>query len=307
VKIKKSTRLRSIGLFIVLMALITSYYFNGFQSKAPSVNTKEADRFYNELTNYKKIQIVVGIKSLETLKKLIYTKLEPTGANKLHSEEQGGYALYIYQIEQQNIPAVLDNIAEIGSINSKVERISAQNTQLDLEAKLRDKEVIYQKELQDYSNSKVKYSYQLDRLNGLSMQVDSLKFEISNQKNKAMTALYIKALVAPNKVGRVQNYQKFVIDFIKYLIVFAVVISFMHYGTILLAYLFSMLGIRFPSLSSIGKGYNDYAGYKGYGGGYRGYGSYGSYGYGGSRKRRVKRIYRNKEKSDEDTSQKSEK
>jgi len=307
VKVKKSRRLRAIGLFIVLLALVTSYYFNGFQSKAPSINTKETDRFYNDLSNYKKIQVIVSIKSLDALKKLIYTKLEPGGAVKLQSEEQAGYALYIYQIEQQNIPSVLDKIAEVGTISSKVERISAQNTQIDLEAKLRDKEAIYQKEMQDYANSKVKYSYQLDRLNLLSMQVDSLKFDISNQKNQAMTLLYIKAMVAPSKVGRVQNYQKFVIDFVKFMVIFAVVVSFLHYGTMLLAYLFSLLGIKFPSISSMGGGgYDGYAGYKGYKG-YGGYQGYGSYGYGGSRKRRVKRIYRNKEKSAEDTTEDTEK
>lgn len=290
----KSKRLRSIGLFIVLMALITSYYFNGFESKAPTINTKEADRFYNELSNYKKTQIKVSVKSLDALKKLVYTKLEPNGAVKLHSDEQNGYALYIYQIEQQNIPSVLDNISEVGTISSKVERISTPNTQIDLDAKLRDMESIYQKEMQDYTNAKVKYSYQYDRLNQLSKQVDSLKFEISNQKNKAMTLLYIKAVAVSNKAGRVRNYQKFVIDFAKYLVIFAVIISFIHYGTLLLVYLLSMLGIKFPSLSSYGRGYNDYAGYKGYQ-------NYRNYGYSGSRKRRVKRIYRNKSDSKDDS------
>ncbi len=296
----KSKRLRAIGLFIVLMALITSYYFNGIATKTPSINSKEADRVYNELPNYQKVKIDVSIKSLDALQKLIYTKLEPNGAVKLHSEEQGSYALYLYQVDQQKISAVLDNISEVGNISSKVERISAQNTQLDLDAKLRDKEVIYEKELQDYSNSKVKYSYQLNRLNQLSKEVDSLKFEISNQKNKAMSLLYIRAMVAPNKIGRVHNYQKFLLDFIKYIIIFGVIVSFLHYGTLLLVYLLSVMGIKFPSIGSYGKGYNDYAGY-------RGYQNYGSYGYGGNRKRKVKRIYRNKQSSNDDSESEDDK
>jgi hypothetical protein len=269
------------------MAIITSYYFNGFEAKAQSINTKEADRVYNDLTNYKKMQISVSVKSLESLRKVIYTKFEPIGAIKLHSDEQSGYALYIYQIETQYLPQMLDYISQIGSISSKVERISPQNTQLDMDAKLRDMEAIYQKEFVDYNNSKTKYSYQLDRLKQLSTEVDSLKFQISNQKNRAMTLLYIKAQMPPNKVGKVKNYQKFVIDFLKYLIIYSVIVSFLHYGTVLLVYVLSMLGIRFPNIGSYGRGYNDYAGYKGYQG-------YGNYGYGGGRKRKVKRIYRNK-------------
>ena len=300
-KTGKNKRLKSIGAFIVLIAIITSYYFNGFEAKAPSVNSKEADRVYSDLTNYKKMQIAVRVKSIESLRNVITTKLEPAGAVKLHSDEQGGYALYIYQVETQYLPTMLDNISQIGSISSKVERISPQNTQLDLDAKLRDMEAIYQREFQDYNNSKTKYSYQLDRLKQLGMEVDSLKFELSNQKSRAMTLLYIKAQMPPNKVGRISNYQKFIVDFLKYLIIYSVVVSLLHYGTVLLVYLLAMLGIKFPSITSYGGGgYNGYAGYKGYQG-------YGNYGYGGSKKRRVKRIYRNKrgeqdEKEDDDNS-----
>ncbi len=297
----KSKRLRSIGLFIVLVALITSYYFNGFESKAPTINTRETDRLYSDLPNTQKIQLNLSLKSLDLLRKLISTKIEQQGAVKLSSVEQHSYGLYIYQVEAQNVPSILNDISEIGTITNKVEQVNTQNIAIDLDAKLRDREALYQKEFLDYNNSKTKYSYQLDRLKMLSQEVDSLKFEISNLKNKAMTLLYIKAQVVQGKVGKVRNYQKFVLDFIRYLIIFTVIVAFLHYGTVILVYLLSLLGIKFPSLTNYGgRGYNDYAGYKGYRG-------YGSYGYGGSRKRRVKRIYRSKQSSDKDKQEEEDK
>lgn len=300
-KAVKSKRLRSIGLFIVLVALITSYYFNGFESKTPTINTKDTDRLYSELPNTQKIQINLSLKSLDLLRKLITTKLESQGAIKLSSVEQNSYGLYIYQIDSQNLPSILNDISEIGTITNKVEKINTQNTAIDLEAKLRDREALYQKEFLDYNNSKTKYSYQLERLKLLGNEVDSLKFEISNLKNKAMTLFYIKAQVVQGKVGKIRNYQKFVFDFIRYLIIFTVIVAFLHYGTVILVYLLSLLGIKFPSLTNYGgRGYNDYAGYKGYRG-------YGSYGYGGSRKRKVKRIYRSKQSSDKDKQEEEDK
>jgi len=294
--VRRSKRLKAIGLFIVLVSLMTSYYFNGFSSKAPTVNSRETDRIYDELTHTNKIKIEVNVKSMELLKKLIETKLLAQGAVKLNAEEQGAYSRYIFQVEPQNVSSILSDVSEIGTIYDKKERVNFQDSAIDLESKLRDREALYQKEFSDYNTSKTKYSYQLDRLNLLSKEVDSLKLAISNQKNKAMTLLYIKAQQISRQGGRVRSYQKFFFDFIKYMIIFTIVLAFLHYGTVLLVYLLSQLGIRFPSLTGFfGRGYNYYAGYKGYKG-YSGYGSSG-YGYGGSKKRRVKRIYRNKKSS----------
>lgn len=301
-KTSRSKRLRTIGLFIVLISLITSFYFNGFKSKPTTVSSRETDRIFSELTHSQKIRIGVNVKSMELLRKLIETKLIAQGAIKLNAEEQSSVGRYIFQVEPQNVNSVLADIGEIGSIYDKKESVNVLDTSIDLETKLRDREALYQKEFSDYNNSKTKYSYQLDRLNLLSKEVDSLKLAISNQRNKAMTLLYINAQQISGQGGRVRNYQKFFFDFIKYIIVFTIVLAFLHYGTVLLVYLLSMLGIRFPSLTGFfGRGYNYYAGYKGY----RGYGGYG-YNYGGSKKRRVKRIYRNKTASASDKSDEEE-
>ncbi|MFO7660933.1 MAG: hypothetical protein R6V77_08465 [Candidatus Cloacimonadaceae bacterium] len=250
------------------------------------------------MTHSQKIKVGVSVKSMELLRKFIDTRLIAQGAKKLSAEEQSNVGRYIFQVEPQNVSSLLTELAEIGSVYDKKENNNVMDTSVDLESKLRDREALYQKEFSDYNNSKTKYSYQLDRLNQLSKQVDSLKFAISNQRNQAMTLLYINAQQLAGQGGRVRSYQKFFLDFIKYLIVFTVVLAFLHYGTVLLVYLLAMLGIKFPSLTGFfGRGYNYYAGYKGY----RGYGGYGS-SYGSGKKRRVKRIYKNKSSSESDSS-----
>jgi hypothetical protein len=291
----KSKRMRTIGLFVVLIALMTSYYFNGVKVKPNLPVSKETDKIYNEISNTKKIQVDISVKSLDLLRKLLNSRLETQGAIKLNSEEKSGYGYFIYEVDSQNIPSILNSLSEIGTITSKVEKVNTQTIEIDLEARLKDREVIYQKEFQDYNNSKLRASYQLDRLKQLRYELDSLKYAITNQKYKAMTLLYIKAMVSDTRVGKVRNYQKFVIDFIKYLVLFTMVIAFLNYGTILLVYVMSLLGIKFPSLSGLfGRGGNYYDGYKGY----RRYGGYNRYGYGSNKKRRTKRIYKNKQASE---------
>lgn len=292
----KSKRMRAIALFVVLIALMTSYYFNSVKVKPVIPVSKETDRIYNELSHSKKVQVDVSVKSFDLLRKFLSNRLEQQGAIKLNSEERSGYGYYIYQVDSQNIPSVLTSISEIGTVASKVEKVNSQAIEIDLEARLKDREAIYQKEFQDYNTSKIRTSYQLDRLKQLRIELDSLKFAISNQKFKAMTLLYIKAMQSDSRVGKVRNYQKFVFDFIKYLVIFTIVIAFLNYGTILLVYVMSLLGIKIPSLSGlVGKGYNYYSSYRGY----RQYGGYNRYGYGSNKKRRTKRIYKSKQPSED--------
>lgn len=297
----KSKRIRAIGLFIVLVSLITSFYINGFRPKPVAYNSRETDNLYNEMTNHKKIQINLSVKSIEPLRKLITTKYEPQGAIKVVTDEQSSYGLYIYHMEPDFIPDIINDLGLVGHITSKTEKVETSKIDIDLDTKLRDKEALYQKELMDYHNSKTKYSYLLDRIKQMGKEVDSLKLEINNQKYKAMTLLYVKAHTSSGRIGRIRNYQKFFLDFIKYMAIYTIIAAFLHYGTVLLMYILSLLGVRFPSLTSYsGKGYNQYAGYKGYRG-------YGNYGYGGSRKRRVKRIYKDKQPSSDNEKDDSDK
>lgn len=305
-KAVRSKRVRAIGLFIVLISLITSYYFNGFRTKAPTNNSRETDRIFEDMTHSRKIKLGVSVKSMEALQKLIDTKLLGQGAIKLNAEEQGGSGRYIFQVSPQNVNSILADLSELGSIYDKKESVNIHDSQIDLETKLRDSEALYQKEFMDYNNSKTKYSYQLDRLKLLGKEVDSLKLAISNQQNQAMTLLYINAQQASGKGSGISNYRKFFVDFLKFIVLFTIVLAFIHYGTVLLVYLLALLGIRFPSLTGIlGKGYNYYAGYKGYKG-YKNYGGYG-YNYGHSKKRRIKRVYKNKQSSESETSDEDEK
>lgn len=295
----RSKRLKAIGLFIVLVALIISYYLNGYQAKPPSVNTKEAKRIFDELDNQKKVSVDINAKSIDTFKKMLSSKIDTQASKKLYAKESNNFAIYIYQMEPQVVQPLLSYISEIGTIKNSEEKIEDRGVIFDLENRLRDRETLYQREFQDYNNSKVKYSYQLERIKNLGKEVDSLKFEIANQQNKSMTALQIVAQMPPGRSGKIGSVQKFFFDFVKYIIILTIIVAFLHYGSAVLVYFLSLMGIRFPNLSAYGgRSYNAYAGYKGYRG-------YGSYGYGGSKKRRIKRIYKEKDKNSDDSDNES--
>lgn len=288
-KASKSRRLRALALLVVLAALVVALLHNGLSSKPQSINSRDMDRVYENLTNANKVKLDVSVNSLDQLNELVNKELDNQGSVKLGSEEQGNYCLYIYQLTPDQLPKIISNLSQIGSISSKSESLNPNSTQIDLENKLRDREARYQIAKQNYKG----YSYQDANLSNIEKEIDSLKILINNQKNLQMPILYIRAQAAASGIGKMQHYKNILLDFIKYVIIFALGIAILYFGSILIVYIFSLLGVRFPSFSNISnRGYNYYSGYKGY----HSYGGYG--GYGDHHKRRVKRIYRSKHSSD---------
>lgn len=289
----KSKRLKAIGLFIVIMALVVSYYMNFMRNRPAGVNSRETDSLYEKLTNPNKVKLDVSVRTLDDLKKLVSEKIESRGALKFSSEEQHHYCLYIYQVDPMDLDPVIAGLSQIGNITAKSEKTNPGSVQVNLAEKLQDRTTLYQVAFQDYNSSPS--STKLERINNLQAEIDTLKMQIANQKNMEKTILYIRAQTASGSGSQVQGYKKFLFDFGKYLLIFLVIAAFLNYGTILLIYLLSLFGIKFSGPSSYySRGYNTYAGYKGYGG-------YGSYGYGGSHKRKVKRIYRSKQPSSKES------
>lgn len=296
-KTVKSKRLKAIGLFIILIALILSYYKNVYNSK-PSfkpMQSKETDNYFEQARNNEKIRLDIELKSLADLRKLTNEVIEPTGARKIISNEQTRQANYIYLLEAGQIPAVLDAIGSMAVIKDRNE-INTPVSGIDLEEKLRIRTGEFER-LRSKTNIT---SYDRITLKQIENEIDSLRTEISNIKNKSLSMLYLKTHVAAGRISRFSGVKNFFISFVFYVVTGVVGIALLYYGTILLMYLLAMMGVKMPSFSGLGKGYNAYAGYKGYRG-------YGSYGYGGSRKRKVKRIYRNKHTSDSDTQEDDDK
>lgn len=290
--------------FIVLLALATSYYMNGYKSHKPTINSRETDRKYAELDNYEKVSVDLSITNLVNLKKMLDTTVLAMGAEKLYRDEQSGFALYLYQVEPKNVETIVNSFSTIGTITHKTESINTESSQVNLEGKLKDKETLYQKEFQEYSNSKSKFSFQLNRINQLSKDIDSLKYSLENQKSRAMTLLYVKAIVVNGKQGKIHDYKAFFLDFLKFFVGFTVLGLLIYYGVVVLNYLLGLLGIKLPSLNpykSGGTGYSGYSGYSGYGNK-----GYGGYSYGKNRKRRIKRIYRNKSGADDSSEDEKE-
>jgi hypothetical protein len=291
-KTVKSKRLKAIGLFIILIALILSYYKHVYNAKPvyKPILSKETDNYFEQSRNNEKIRLDIEVKSLDDLRKLIDQVIEPAGARKVISNEQTQQANYIYLLESGQISPVLDAVSQVAVIRDRNE-INTPASGIDLEEKLRIRTAEFER-LRSKTNIT---SYDRTTLKQIEYEIDSLRTEISNQKNKSLSLLYLKAHIASNKIGRFTGAKNFLVGFVFYVIIGVVAVALLYYGTILLMYLLAMMGVKMPSLSGyLGKGYNDYAGYKGYRG-------YGSYGYGGSRKRHVKRIYRNKRHSDSDS------
>ncbi len=290
---RKSRRVRAISIFVAALALATAYYTNSFKPTRSSIDSREADRRYDKLDNDTKVFVEMRTGELEKLRFQLNRQMDALGGVKIHNQESGAYSLLLYRLEPKYINNVLDNLTKLGTVLLKNETNNPMLKETDLELKLKDKQMMYQRELQDYNNARFKTSYQLGRINLLSREIDSLKIMMDNQKYRQQSILYVKAIVPSGPRGAIKNYQKFTIDFFKYLLLFFAITLLLYFGIVLLTYVLTMIGIRFPSGAG---GYGGYRGYRGYSGysGYRGYSGYGKYGYNYNKRRRIKRIYKNR-------------
>jgi len=297
----KSKRLRAVGLFIILAALILSYFkpFGHRNMPSPAANqTKETDAYFDESRNLEKIKLDIKVKSIAELKSVIAANLESGGAQKVISNEQNSYGNYVYLVDSAQAQVAKQAISAIAVGTPYLDEKISPSSSIDLQAKLRDREADYQR-LRQNNNLP---SFQVSRIRQLEHEIDSLKMEISNLQTKSLTLFYIKASLALKAAGQFGSLTGLVKSFLFYVVLLLAIVALLYYGTYLLMYLLALLGVKLPSISAyLGKGYNDYAGYKGYRG-------YGSYGYGGSsKKRRIKRIYKNKHTSDSDSRESEDK
>jgi len=307
VRSRKKARFRAIGLFIFLLALATSYYYNGIKNSKQTINSKEADRKYDQLDNSYKIQVDLATADMDGFKANLLKQTKDLGTIKLFSEEQSAYALYLIQYKSQYTNEMINLLGKLGKISRKIERVNTMGNIIDLQSKLNDKREMYDKAKQDYNTSKYRSYLRKQELDALRAEIDTLEYQLMNQKNREQSLIYIKAISSKaTSSGMIRDYEKFGIDFVKWLVVYMAAIVLIYYGSILLVFLLSLVGIKLPNAPGYG-GYGGYGSSKGYGGysssgsyssyGAGRYGSYGKYSSDYNRRRRVKRVYRNKPSS----------
>ena len=285
----KRHRVRAVAIFVIFIALAYAG-FKTFMHKAPTTDNRqvfrEADTHFRNTGSLNKAKVTVRsmniAKALESVNGIVNAHaLE----RPLLKDVRSNYGLFIFRIEGSMFNPVLGQLAEIGSIEEQKEIVDSALVVKRLpteEAILAGK----RNELAGLGSDGDRIVGSLtERKNHLIDEIRRLETSVDILRQSDTTLLYVQLVTASG--GRnVSLVRRFAQEFGLALVVLFVGTILIYYGTKLLMYLLSLLGVRGFSIGSLG------------GGSHYGYGNYASryyhrHGYGANR-RKVKRVYKGK-------------
>ena len=285
-------RLRAIAIFVIFLALAWSGFTSvKTKSAGPDLGVvfKDADIKFRDAGSLNKAEIKLRTmnsgKALDEMNSLI-TEYSFNKETPLHKERQGAYGSYIFKVEEANYPTLLKKFSQLGSFEGQKEAVDSMLVKKNLVTE------------QSILEGKRRQLASLDAQEGvygtLAEHKNNLINEIREQENRVNvlaqgnTRLLLVKVIPSLGGNSLSMVKKFVINFFVALVALFVGTILAYYGTKVIMFLLSMMGVKGFNRSGLGGGYN-YGGYGSYGGSS---GRYYSRGYGN--KRKVKRIYKNK-------------
>jgi len=174
----------------------------------------------------------------------------------------------------------------IGSVNSQTEHIDTALVNIDYESELVRLQS-YEREQAELNNVRFPTDTQNRRKEELHSLIQSTRSNLDKLKESDNVLLFI-TLVPQQKTNTIEvTIKSLALNFFSWLIIFAVGAVLIYYGTRLLMYFLSALGVKGVGAGGLGSSYR----YGGYGGYYNRYYNRYNYGHG---KRKIKRIYKDK-------------
>jgi hypothetical protein len=286
----KSTRrrIRAIAILIIFLALAYAAFSTLKPEKSRTGITsefKEADAHFREVGSLNKASVTIRSqdigRTLESIGKIV----------EIHSLEKplfknigGSFGAFIFRVRENTMPQIKDQLSGIGSILDWKEIVDS----VYVAKKLSTEESILVSKRSDLANFdplKRSYGTASSEKDQLINEIRKLENTVDILRNSNTSLLYIKAIPVSGGT-KTPIFVKFARNLGLALLALVILTVILYYGTKLLIYLLSLLGVRGFSTGALG------------GGSQYGYGSYANryyskYGYGGGR-RKVKRIYKDK-------------
>ena len=302
-KKRDKRRVKGIAIFIVFLAIAASIV--QWQDKAGKYSTydfKPAQNEYRDLKFLNKAQISFSSPNIAKAKTEIEKIISEHSTKQIRKQSEGSFGAYIFSVPQKDLSLIIEKLRGIGSVNSQTEHIDTALVNIDYESELVRLQS-YEKEQAELSNVRFPTDTQNRRKEELHSLIQSTRSNLDKLKESDNVLLFI-TLVPQQKTNTIKlTIKSLALNFFSWLIIFAVGAVLAYYGTRLLIYFLSALGVKSSGGGGLGGSYN----YSGYGRYYsRYYNRYGaSHG-----KRKIKRIYKDKPTTpvsdDEDTEQSEE-
>jgi hypothetical protein len=289
VKKTSNRRLKGVAIFVVFLALAISIF--EFQSKSTSKSSmdfKPSANEYRDLRFINKARVSFSSSDISAAQDEISRIMNQYAKQRIRKQNEGNYGAYLFTIEQQELNSVIAELEKFGSIGPQTEQIDTALVNLDFEIE-NARLAAYENELVELNKIRQPTIQQNDRKEALHTLIQTSRNNLEKLSNIDNVLLYLTLRPQQRSIGWLSIIIGFAKSFLMWLLILTIGTILVYYGTRLLMYFLSLLGVRGPG-GAIGGSYN-YGGY----GGYSGYSRYSSR-YGGS-KRKVKRIYKDKDSS----------
>jgi len=302
VKKRDKRRVKGIAIFIVFLAIAASIV--QWQNKAGKHETydfKPAQNEYRDLKFLNKAQISFSSPNIAKAKTEIEKIISEHSTKQIRKQSEGSFGAYIFSVPQKDLSIIIEKLSGIGSVNSQTEHIDTALVNIDYESEIVRLQS-YEREQTELNNVRFPTDTQNRRKEELHSLIQSTRSNLDKLKESDNVLLFI-TLVPQQKINKIGlTIKSLTLNFFRWLIVFAVGAVLAYYGTRLLMYFLSALGVKGVGEGGLGSSYR----YGGYGGYYNRYYNRYNYGHG---KRKVKRIYKDKKTtpvSDDENNEKTE-
>jgi len=287
VKKRDKRRVKGIAIFIVFLAIAASIV--QWQNKAGKYSTydfKPAQNEYRDLKFLNKAQISFSSPNIAKAKTEIEKIISEHSTKQIRKQSEGSFGAYIFSVPQKDLSLIIEKLRGIGSVNSQTEHIDTALVNIDYESELVRLQS-YEKEQAELNNVRFPTDTQNRRKEELHSLIQSTRSNLDKLKESDNVLLFI-TLVPQQKTNTIElTIKSLALNFFSWLIIFAVGAVLAYYGTRLLMYFLSALGVKGVGAGGLGSSYR----YGGYGGYYNRYYNRYNYGHG---KRKIKRIYKDK-------------
>ena len=289
---RQKRRVKGIAIFIVFLALAASIV--QWQNKAGKHETydfKPAQNDYRDLKFLNKAQISFSSPNIDQAKTVIDKIISEHSTKQIRKQSESSFGAYIFSVPKRDLPVIIEKLDRVGSINSQAEHIDTALVNIDYESELVRLQG-YDKEQTELNNVRFPTDTQNRRKEELHSLIQNTRSNLDKLK-EADNVLLLITLVPQQKTSSIEvTIKSLALIFINWLIIFAVGAVLIYYGTRLLMYFLSALGVKGIGAGGLGSSYR----YGGYGGYYNRY--YNRYG-NSHGKRKVKRIYKDKKTTPE--------
>jgi len=289
---RQKRRVKGIAIFIVFLALAASIV--QWQNKAGKHETydfKPAQNDYRDLKFLNKAQISFSSPNIDQAKTVIDKIISEHSTKQIRKQSEGSFGAYIFSVPKRDLPVIIEKLDRVGSINSQAEHIDTALVNIDYESELVRLQG-YDKEQTELNNVRFPTDTQNRRKEELHSLIQNTRSNLDKLK-EADNVLLLITLVPQQKTSSIEvTIKSLALIFINWLIIFAVGAVLIYYGTRLLMYFLSALGVKGIGAGGLGSSYR----YGGYGGYYNRYYNRYNYGHG---KRKIKRIYKDKKTTPE--------